>query len=98
MDQELLIPFDMKTIVTSEVGAVPLPAKVMAVTVKNTGNTNVFWDSDLIAPGDFKGFENNRGEIYVGDVTLKYALPTPVPTNPFNQATVSVKFYVQYNP
>jgi hypothetical protein len=94
---ELLLPYDMKTIVTQQVGAVPLPRRVNAVTVKNTGNTNLFWDSDLIVPGDFKGFEGNRAEIYKGTVTLKFALPAVVPPNPENMATISVKFYVEYN-
>lgn len=96
--KEELIPFDMKTVVTSQAGAVALPAKIMAVTVKNTGNTNLYWDSDLIAPGDFKGFTSNRGELYKGTVSLKYKLPSPAPADPFNEATVSVRFYVEYNP
>ena len=88
----------MKTIVQDKAGAVPLPARVNAVTVRNTGNTNLFWDSDEIVPGDFKGFVGNRAEIFKGTVMLKFALPAIVPANPQNIATVSVKFYVEYNP
>jgi hypothetical protein len=96
--QEYLLPFDMKTIVTGNSGAVALPAKVNAVTVRNTGNTNLFWDSDLIVPGDFKGFVGNRAELFKGTVMLKFALPAIVPASPQNMAVVSCKFYIEYNP
>ena len=88
----------MKTIVQNKAGAVALPERVNAVTVRNTGNTNLYWDSDLIVPGDFKGFVGNRGELFRGTVMLKFALPAVVPADPQNVATVSVKFYVVYQP
>jgi hypothetical protein len=96
--KEDLLFYDEKTITVTKPGAVGLPKLVNGLTVENTGNTNLFWDEDLILPGDFKAVGGNRAEIYVGDVVLKFALPVPPPLNPENMATVSVKFYVQYNP
>jgi hypothetical protein len=98
LTKEKFIHYDVKTIVSTNPGAVSLPEWVNGVTVENSGNTNLYWDSDLILPGDFKAIGGNYGEIFVGDVTLKWAVPTPAPTDPQNMATVSVKFYVKYNP
>jgi hypothetical protein len=98
LTKEKFLHYDMKTIVTQQGGAVSLPEWVNGVTVENTGNTNLYWDNNLIPPGDFKAVGGNYGEIYVGHVTLKFSLPTPAPASPENMATVSVKFYVRYNP
>jgi hypothetical protein len=98
LDKEGFLCYDTKTIVSIRPGAVPLPDVVNGLTVENTGNTNLFWDSNLILPGDFKAVGGNYGERYVGDCTLKFALPVPAPASPENMATISVKFYVRYNP
>jgi hypothetical protein len=94
-DRHGFLCYDSKTIVTTNPGAVALPDVVNGLTVENSGNTNLFWDSDLILPGDFKAVGGNYGERYLGDCTLKWALPVPAPVDPENMATVSVKFYVQ---
>lgn len=98
LDKYGFLCYDTKTIVTQQGGAVALPEWVNGLTVENTGNTNLFWDSNLILPGDFKAVGGNYGERYVGDCTLKFAVPAVVPVDPENMATVSVKFYVKYNP
>lgn len=95
---EDFLSYDAKTIVTSKAGAMPLPRMVNGLTVRNTGNTNLFWDSDLIIPGDFKAVSGNFREIYRGTCTLKWELPAVVPAKPENMATVTVKFYIEYNP
>lgn len=92
------LPYDEKTIVVNQAGAVGLPDFINGLTVENSGNTNLFWDEDLIIPGDFKAVGGNFREIYVGDCVLKFALPDIPPANPENMATVSVKFYVDYKP
>jgi len=97
LTRDKFLHYDSKTIVTSDVGAVALPEWTNGLTVENTGNTNVLWDNNIIVPGDFKALGGNYGEIFVGDCTLKYALPAVPPLNPNNQATVTVKFYVNYN-
>lgn len=98
ISKDKFLHYDTKTIVTQQPGAVSLPELVNGLTVENSGNTNLYWDSDLILPGNFKALGGNYGEIYVGDVTLKWAMPVPPPANPENMATISVKFYVRYNP
>jgi hypothetical protein len=98
LSHEHFLSYDSKTIVSTRAGSVSLPRMVNGLTVRNTGNTNLFWDSDLIVPGDFKAVSGNYGEIYRGTCTLKWELPAVVPANPENMATVSVKFYVEYNP
>jgi hypothetical protein len=97
VDKYGFLCYDEKTIVTQTAGAVPLPDWVNGLTVENSGNTNLFWDNNLIVPGDFKAVGGNYGERYVGDCTLKFALPVPAPAAPENMATVSCKFYVRYN-
>jgi hypothetical protein len=98
MTKKDFLHYDAKTIVSTTPGAVSLPEFVNGLTVENTGNTNLEWDSNLIPPGDFKAIGGNYGEIYVGTCSLKFSLPSPAPPNPENMATVSVKFYVNYNP
>jgi hypothetical protein len=97
LDKYGFLPYDVKTIISLLPGAVSLPEWVNGLTVENSGNTNLYWDSNLILPGDFKAVGGNYGERYVGDCTLKFALPDPAPANPENMATVSVKFYVRTN-
>jgi hypothetical protein len=97
LTRDKFLHYDSKTIVTEQPGAVSIPEWVNGLTVENSGNTNLFWDQDLIVPGDFKAVGGNYGEIFVGTVTLRWKLPAIPPLNPQNQATISVKFYVNYN-
>lgn len=97
LDKYGFLPYDENTIVSLQPGQVSLPECVNGLTVENSGNTNLFWDNDLILPGGFKAVGGNYGERYVGTCTLKFALPVPAPASPQNIATISVKFYVRYN-
>ena len=98
LDKYGFLCYDDKTILMSKAGTVPLPEWVNGLTVENTGNTNLLWDSNIIVPGDFKAVGGNYGERYVGQVVLKFELPVPAPATPEDMATVSVKFYVRFNP
>jgi hypothetical protein len=98
MKREDFLHYDTKTITVTTPGAVGLPDFINGMTVENSGNTNLLWDEDIIVPGDFKAVGGNYKEIYVGDCVLKFALPAIPPLNPENMATISVKFYVNYNP
>lgn len=98
MNKKDFLHYDSKTIVTNQAGQVGLPELVNGFTVENSGNTNLFYDQDLILPGNFKAIGGNYGEIFVGVVQLKWELPVPAPAAPENQATITCKFYVKYNP
>lgn len=97
LTKDKFLHYDAKTIPAQQAGAVPLPEWTNGFTVENTGNTDVLIDDNIIVPGDFKAFGGNYGEIFVGDCTLKFALPAIPPLVPVNSAMVTAKFYVNYN-
>ena len=98
MDLKKFLKFDQSTRIVQNPGAVALPEYMNGVTVKNSGTVNLYWDDDLIIPGDFKALGGNLGEIFAGDVTLKWIEQTPAPTPAIREATVTAKFYINYKP
>jgi hypothetical protein len=97
LTRDKFLHYDSKTIVTAIPGAAALPDWINGLTVENTGNTNLFWDQNLILPGDFKAVGGNYGEIYLGTCSLRWKLPAIPPAVPQNEATITVKFYINYN-
>lgn len=72
----------------------PIDPYCNGITIKNSGNTNVIFQGDLLAPGESKFIGGNRAEVYIGRIDLNFALPTPAPVTPQNSCTVTVKYYV----
>jgi hypothetical protein len=67
-------------------------------TIDNKGNTNLFWNQALIAPGQSVAIGGNEGEVYDGIIELNFALPTPAPPVPVNLAQVLQKYFTQIDP
>jgi hypothetical protein len=94
MDLKKLLRYDKQTRIVVQPGAMALPEFVNGVTVKNSGTVDLYWDDDKIVAGDFKSLGGNLGERYTGDVTLKWIEQTPPPATVIQQATVTIKFYI----
>lgn len=73
---------------------VPLGNNVNGFTVHNTGNTIVRVNNEPLQPGESQTVGGNEGEVYIGQLTIDFRLPTPAPGTPVNAAWVSWKFYV----
>jgi hypothetical protein len=81
--------------ITLQVGTtqVQIGDNVNGFTVKNAGNTIVFFNQEPLQPGESQTIGGNEGEIFVGRVDIYFKLPVPAPLTPVNMAWITVKFY-----
>lgn len=61
----------------------------------NDGNTIAHLNDEPIYPFTSKTVGGNEGEIYVGQIKLKFTNPTPAPGSPENSVWITQKFYLK---
>lgn len=90
----VVLYFDQAGKSVSTAGMVQLVKNLFAVSVHNTGNTNVLFNDDTLIPGESKIIGGHWGMIYTGRCYISFQLPTPAPATPNNLCFITQLFYV----
>jgi hypothetical protein len=72
LPQEKLLQYNISTQVYNGPLQVPAMDFCNGFTVKNVGTATLIVMGDSLAPGEFKAFGGNRGEIFIGRIDIKF--------------------------
>lgn len=90
---EKLLRYNISTNVYTRPTQVPLNFFCNGFTAKNNGTTQVVVMDDVLDPGESKGYQGNRGEVFDGRLYVKFQTQTPVPATIINSVVITEKFY-----
>src|ERR1700743_1181356 len=89
--------YDTATSTVTTTKQFSLPQRCNSFTIKNIGTTLLFVNNDPLQPFEFKSFEGNEEEEYVGRLDLRFGGLAPGQITVMNMGIVTTKFFVGDN-